>query len=116
MSQKSMRMFVKLGALELQSKAGAQLQIGGVNREADITESGEVFYTESIIPSELRVTLIHTAETDLEFIKAFRDETIEARLDTGRVYTIPKGFYKSDGGLRAGEVECIFGGNPAIPN
>lgn len=114
MAQKTGRVTVKLGADALQSKAGAQLQTGGVTRTPDTTDDGRVFFQESIIPSEVRATLIHTAQTDLERIKAASDITLEYRCDTGRVYTIAHAFYREDGGLQNGEVEVVFGGEPAI--
>lgn len=116
MAQKTGRITLKLGADTLQSKAGAMLQTGGVTREADVSDAGEVFYTETTQAAEVKATLIHTAETDLEAIKATTDITIEFRCDTGRVYTVPHAFYKTDGGLQNGEIEVTFGGAAAIQN
>lgn len=112
--QKTGRVFIKLGADQLQSKPGARLQIGGTTREADMTDAGDVFFVESLVPSEIVCTLIHTAATDLEALRAARDIQIEFRCDTGRVYTVANGFYRSNGGLANGEVEVTFGGAPAV--
>jgi hypothetical protein len=114
MSQKTGRVFLKLGADALQSKPGAKLMTGGITREMDMSDDGRVFWSEKITPSQLTCTLIHTSETDLEAIKAFVGGTIEYRCDTGRIYTIPQACYQTDGGLQNGEVEVNFGGAPAI--
>ncbi len=114
MAQKTGRVFIKLGADPLRSKAGARLQIGGVQREMDIADDGTVFYMERIVPSQIVCTLIHVAETDLEALRAFRDGTIEFRCDTGRIYTVADAAFLSAGDLTNGEIEVTFGGAPAV--
>lgn len=114
MAQKTGRVTIKVGGVPFVSKPGATLQLGGIMREADISDQGRSFYTEQWQAAECSFTLIHTKDTDLEAIRAMKDAPLEFACDTGRSYTVPNAFYKSDEGLSAGEVNLTFGGDPGV--
>lgn len=114
MAQKTGRIIIKLDGTTLQSKQGARLQVGGIQREADISDQGQTFWMERYAPAQVVATLIHTAQTDLEALRDFAGGTVLFECDTGRRYTVPNAFVTELGELTNGEIEVTIAGDPAV--
>lgn len=114
MGQKTGRVTIKLNADTLVSKAGARLQTGGVSRTTDMSDQGSSFFMEQNKPAQIRATMIHTAQTDLEALRAFKNGTVTFQTDTGRSYTVANAHTEDLGELQNGEVEITIGGDPAV--
>lgn len=115
MTQATNRVKVKLDAVGvLRSKAGASLQIGGVQRAADVDDQGNVYFRESIVPAEVRCNLVHVRTSDLEALRDFTGGQVTYEADAGKTYTIGNAFTVSLGELANGEIEVTFGGDPAV--
>lgn len=113
MAQKTGRVTIKLNGSPLVSQPGATLQIGGIQRDPDMSDQGQIYYREKIVPATISATLIHTSETDLIALRDFRDGTVNFECDTGRLYVVNGAFTVSVGDLKSGEVEWSGAGNPA---
>lgn len=113
MAKKTGRITIKLDGAPLRSKPGATLQIGGVQREADTDDQGQVYYREMIVPAEIGATMVHVAETDLLALRDFADGVVEYICDTGRTYVVSGAFTTELGTLENGEVSISLAGAPA---
>lgn len=111
--RKTGRVTVKFDGESIRSKPGASLQIGGVQRDGEMSDQGKFFYSERDVPSEVKCTLIHVADTDLDAIRRFRDGVVTFECDTGITYTVPNAATMELGELANGEVEVTFMGDPA---
>lgn len=113
MAKKTGRVTIKLDGAPLVSKPGASLQIGGVQREPDTSDQGQVFYKETIVHAMVNATMIHTSETDLLALRDFAGGTLNFECDTGVVYVIDGAFTTELGDLSNGEVDISLAGLPA---
>jgi hypothetical protein len=108
MPQVTGRVFISLGGMRLRSKEGAELDTGGLKREAVASDSGIDGHTESFVPPGVTFKISHTAATKLTDIHAFKGNmTFET--DTGVVFTLSDAFSKTPPKLVKGEVSCDFG-------
>jgi hypothetical protein len=113
MSQVAGRVTIMLGSEQLQSKPGASLQTGGIERTYDLTDQLEPWYSEKGIASQIEATIICVAETDLAALRKWKNGTAKFLTDNGHVFTIPKAGTASLGPLQNGEVQIRIGGGPA---
>lgn len=113
MAQKTGRVTIKLDGGALRSKAGASVQIGGTQREADTDDQGNVYFREMIVPATVSCTLIHTSDTDLIELRDFKNGTVNFECDTGVTYVIGGAFTTELGELSNGEVDWNGAGQPA---
>jgi len=106
---------VKVDGDAFRSKAGSSsLKIGGLYRtETEMTDQGVFLYKEKYVPSELKTTVMHVADTDLIKIRDSKDVSVTYETDTGAVYTITNAVCTEIGDLKDGEVECSFQGDAA---
>ena len=113
MAQKTSQVYVDLDGETLECEPGGAIDVGGVMREAVVSDTGRVHYTERTKQSTVTVTLIHLATTDLAAINAFAG-TLTYRTDTGVRYIISDAFVTEMGQLSNGAVEVSFAGSPAV--
>ncbi len=113
MAKKTGRVTIKLDGTPLRSKPGASLQVGGVQREADADDQGQVYYRETIVPAEIVATMVHVADTDLLALRDFTEGVAEYICDTGRTYVVRGAFTTELGTLENGEVQISLSGQPA---
>jgi hypothetical protein len=97
----------------LESEAGATLNVGGVNREAIITETGRVFAMESSVPATAECTILHLTTTDLVALAALTDVTINFKCDNGPIYTIGHAFLTEPPSLVSGKASLKWAGQAA---
>lgn len=112
-TRKSGRVVVKLDGNVLTSKPGASLQIGGPRRAFEMSDQGTPHFQETLVPAEIKATLIHVAETDLPALRGFSDGTVTFEDDLGVVYVVNSAATAEFGTLANGEVEITIGGAPA---
>ena len=98
----------------LESEAGATISIGGVTREAVITETGNVFGMETQVPGTIECSILHVTNTDLVRLASLTDVTINFKCDTGQVYTVADGFLTEPPSLSGGKASLKFAGKAAV--
>jgi hypothetical protein len=113
MAQQTGRITIKVDGDSLQSKEGASLQVGGIQREPVMSDQGGIFHKEKFEPSMIQATLIHTTQTDLDTLRALTSATINFEGDDGVVYVVRGAFFTSAGELSNGEISVSFAGQPA---
>jgi hypothetical protein len=113
MSQATGRVTVRLGSDALHSKPGASIQIGGINREYDITDQMRSYYRERGQVAEIKATMPHFSDTDLIKLRNWKNGTAFFETDSGTLYTISNAGTANIGALANGEVEVTIMGDPA---
>ena len=116
MPQVTGRVFITVGGKRINSKEGATLKFGGVEREAVIADNGVVGPMEKLTAPEIDCTIVHTKEVSLKEIQAIIDTTISFDTDTGRAFIMTHAFYASGLELSKGEVKIKFIGNECKEN
>lgn len=97
----------------MESEAGATLNIGGVNREPVISETGKVFAMETSVPATAECTILHVTDTDLVALAALMDVTINFKCDSGQVYTMGHSFLTEPPSLVSGKASLKWAGQAA---
>lgn len=113
MARKSGRVTVKVNGDVLTSKPGASLQMGGKRRAFEMSDQGTPHHQETLVPAEVKATLIHVATSDVPALRDFVDGTVTFEDDIGVVYVVRGAGTMEIGPLANGEVEVTFGGAPA---
>lgn len=114
MPQKTSQVYIDLDGETLECEPGGSIDIGGVERETVVSDSGRVHFTERTKPSRVKVTLIHLASVDLKRINDFKG-TLTYRTDTGARWVISDATNLMVGELANGAAEAEFAGSPAEP-
>lgn len=99
------RIRISLKGKLLRSKAGAKLNLGGVQRNAVLGDSGPLGFSEETMPPSIEGVIMHTAGTDLEELKAITDENIPFETDTGVTYVLRNAWLENTVELTGGEGE-----------
>lgn len=107
------RVTIKLDSDQLRSKAGASIQIGGIQRDFDVTDQLESFFKEKGQVAMIKATIVHMSDTDLIKLRDWKNGTAFFTTDTGHVYTIANAAYATSGDLANGELEVTIMGDPA---
>jgi hypothetical protein len=97
----------------LESEAGATINVGGVNREAVISETGKVFPMETSVPATIECSILHVGETDLVEIAGFVDKTLNFKCDSGQMYTVKGAFLTEPPSLSGGKASLKWSGQAA---
>ena len=114
MSKVGARVTITLGSDELISEPGAEVQLGGIESETVATDQEEILFKDKVIASMVKCDIPNIADRDMVAIKKFSGP-ITIKYDHGVVYTIPKGKYLKDGGLKDGKLNGLeLGGNAAV--
>lgn len=107
MGQVTGRVYISLGGQRLRSKEGASLEMGGIEREAAVSDAGVDGHTEKVVPPKVDCTINHTADTSMADIRAFTG-TLTFETDTGRIYTLQEAWCAKPPKLTKGEVTLEF--------
>jgi hypothetical protein len=113
MAQATGRVTIKLDGDILRSSTGASLQVGGIMRTAKSLDSGQVHYTEEIVPSQISATIVHLPDQDVIGLRALRDFTASFETDTGAGWAIANAFVTDVGEIANGEFSITIQGPPA---
>jgi hypothetical protein len=97
----------------LESEAGATINVGGVNREPVISETGKVFPMETSVPATAECSILHMTDTDLVALAALVDVTLNFKCDSGQVYTIKGAFLTEPPALSGGKASLKWAGQAA---
>lgn len=114
MPQYTGRVFININGQRYRSKDGASLDIGGVTRQAAMSDSGVDGHIESTAAPKVDFALNHSADVSLTDIHAMTDATLTYVTDTGVVFTIREAFSATPPKLAKGEVQCSFEGVECI--
>lgn len=104
------RVFITLNGQRIRSKDGASLDIGGVSREAAMSDSGVDGFTETTAPPQVECKVNHSADMALKDFQDFKDGTLVFETDTGKVFTIRSAWSAKPPRLVKGEVDLTFQG------
>lgn len=104
---------IKVGSETLRTKPGASLQIGGWQRDFDMTDQNQSYFREKQVVAAIKGTLVHASDTDLVKLRDLKNFTAFFETDSGRVYTIANAAIANLGDLSNGEVEINIMGDPA---
>ena len=96
-------------SVRLRSKEGASLELGGVEREAAISDSGVDGFTEKVTAPKVDCKISLTNDIKLKDLQAFKNGTLIFQTDTGRVYTLSGAWCAKPPKLEKGEVTLEFG-------
>jgi hypothetical protein len=110
--QQTGRVTLKIDGTPLRSKPGASMQIGGITRKGSMTDQAETLYQEEYVNGQMKCTIPHLNDTDVEKIRDFKNGTVQFVTDTNVTFTMAKAFYASSGELQNGELEVTFMGAP----
>lgn len=105
---------IKVNGELLQSLPGAELDLGGFEREL---KSGYAVYghTEKVMPSVLTCTIVWGNATPIEDLRNAVDSTITFEADIGVTYKVSNAVCTKTVKVKdeSGEVTLEFGGDPA---
>jgi hypothetical protein len=106
---------IKINGTLVRSKAGATLNLGGVNRTV---QKGHSIYGYSSEPQEAvcSFTIAHTADVDEDELRDFTDGVLMFETDTGKTYQVNAAFTSVPPELTGGEGDLTveITGQPAI--
>ncbi|MFM9902136.1 MAG: phage tail tube protein [Polaromonas sp.] len=108
------KVFLTINGQRLRSKEGAELETGGIKREAVVSDSGVDGYVETIVAPKVTAKVSLTNDVRLEDIQAFKDGTLTFETDTGRVFTLTNAFNEDPPKLVKGEVSLVFGAEECL--
>ena len=107
MGQVTGRVFLSLNGQRIRSKEGASLEMGGVERDAAISDAGVDGYMEKIIAPKVDCKISHTDQTRLKDLQGFLG-TLTFETDTGVVFTLTEAWNVKPPKLEKGEVTLEF--------
>lgn len=110
MAQVTGRIFIALNGQRIRSKEKSSLDMGGVERTAEISDSGVDGPSEKVVPPKISCKVNHTAEISMKDLADFKDGTIVFETDTGRVYTVTEAWCSKPPVLEGGEIALEFMG------
>lgn len=116
MTQVTGRVFIALNGQRIRSKDGATLDMGGVKRDAQMSDAGVDGYSETVVAASAECKINDTAEIRAADLHNFKDGTIVFETDTGKAYTLtnawsaePPKLTKGEWSLKFEAVECLEG-------
>lgn len=92
MTQITGKATVRVDGEELLTEVGATLNVGGVEREAQLGPRGVQGYKENPVAPTLQATVQHTGETDIVRLAAITAGTVLFETDTGTTYLLRSAF------------------------
>jgi hypothetical protein len=101
------RVFISLAGQRIRSKEGASLDVGGLEKEPAMSDSGVDGSTSKLTPPKVECKINHTDKTKIKDLQAF-EGTLTFETDTGRVYTLVDAFCTKPPKLEKGEVSLEF--------
>lgn len=106
------RATITVNGTRMRSKSGATLLLGGVSREPEPLDTGEVAYSESTVAPELTCSIALTRDTDIEALRNLSEATVVFESDTGKSWSIRDAF-AVDAITVGADVELKISGQPA---
>lgn len=110
MAQVTGRIFISIKGQRIRSKEGASLDIGGVKREAALSDAGVDGFTEAVAAPTVSCEVNHTADTSIDDFRNFKDGTLLFETDTGKVYTVSNAWCSNPPKLSKGSLTLEFSG------
>jgi len=110
------RATITVDGIELQSKPGASIDIGGPKRSPITLDSGAVGFSEEPMPSQVDCEIVMDKDTRLAAMRDWDDVTISFACDTGQRYIIANAFSLNPPKATAkdgGAIPLTFNGPPA---
>ncbi len=104
---------IKIGSETLRTKPGASLQIGGIQRDFDVTDQLESYFREKGVVATLKGTIVHMSDTELVKLRDAKNFSAFFETDSGKMYTVANAAVAQLGDLSNGEVEVTISGDPA---
>ncbi|PWG62860.1 phage tail tube protein [Sediminicurvatus halobius] len=92
MTQITGKATVRVDGEELLSEVGATLNVGGVEREAQLGPRGVQGYKENPVAPSIQVTVQHTGETDIVQLAGITAASVLFETDTGVTYLMREAF------------------------
>lgn len=108
------KVFLTINGQRLRSKEGASLEMGGIEREAVISDSGVDGFMEKFTAPKVDCKVSLTNDIKMADLQAFKDGTLVFETDTGRVYTVTGAWNAKPPKLEKGEVSLEFGGSECL--
>lgn len=114
MTQVTGRVYIALNGQRIRSKEGAELDIGGVSRDAAKSDAGVDGYTETVEAPKVTCKVNDTALIKVKDFQDFRDGTLTFETDTGKVYTVTNAFCSKPPKMGKGEWDLEFMGTECL--
>ncbi|MBI2769990.1 MAG: phage tail tube protein [Burkholderiales bacterium] len=108
MAQVTGRVFIALNGQRIRSKEGATLDVGGVDREAAVSDAGVDGYSEKVVQAKVECKINDTADIRIDDIRKFKDGTLTFQTDTGKVYTCINAWCANPPKMTKGEWDLSF--------
>lgn len=111
------RAVITVSGVELLSRPGASIDVGGPKRTPITLDNGATGFSEEPMPSVVECEVVMDKETSLVAMRDWDDVTIGFACDTGQRYVIPNAFSLNPPKATAkdgGAIPMIFNGPPAI--
>ena len=108
---------IKVDGEPLRSEAGAAMDIGGLNRNEQVADRGDIGFSGQVKASQTDCVIQLDSTTSLTKIAGWSDVTINFEADTGQAYSVAHAFLKNTPKVTAGQggkVALTFMGPPAI--
>ncbi len=112
-NQQSGRATFAIDGVDMSTKSGSSIDVGGPTREGMMTDQNQFRYKEKPAQCVIKGTLVHVASTDLPALRALKDFTVTFTLDIGTTYVSSGAAVMNVGELKDGECEIHIEGPPA---
>jgi hypothetical protein len=98
------RAFITVGGKRLASVPGtAKLNTGGVERQAQVSDAGGVYYTEKPTQAELECDILITSDTDVIALNGTTDAVVLFQADSGQSFMVRNAAMETPLNPQAGE-------------
>lgn len=104
------RAFIHIGGMRLASKEGAKLDLGAMERTAEIGDAGVLGYKEKPTVPYVECTIAHDAGTRLDEFANMVDVNVMFDTDTGRSFVLNNAWRAGKVEMTNGEVSLRFEG------
>lgn len=107
------RVFIALNGQRQRSLPGAKLEIGGVKRDAAVSDAGVDGYKEEPVTPRVDFKLNHAAGISLQQLHATKG-TLIFETDTGQTYTLINAWSAEPPSMEKGEISLVFMGTECL--
>jgi hypothetical protein len=104
------RAFITIAGRRLASKEGAKIDLGAMERTAEIGDAGVLGYKEKPTVPYVECTIAHDADTNLQEYADMVDVNVMFDTDTGRSFTLNNAWRAGKIEMNNGEVSLRFEG------
>lgn len=110
MAQVTGKAFITVKGKRQASREGATLRYGGVERQAEMADTGVAGFSEKNVVQEIECSIVHDGNTSLAELMAITDETISFDTDTGKSFVLSNAWCTGGLELSKSEVKVKFQG------